>query len=294
MHSSSTAMLAGLTLVMCMWATGPRGQVSSLPAGDPSGLTSESKWIPGAVTKRLLDVQAELATTTNPWAGHYRSTRPPTTLWWAPEAGFVFERAASKRGNPPVALYHGAVHLEKEYLRIEPPEDMPPDVRVVLGFRMALVQWDSRQYLIPNSQMIDFCNRVNSGLELEYGIGTVLLRDSAPGRAPLGLPQVTEEWSPYLLVDPVDCDVLAINVTRAPALGIMRIRVEITVDAGRERGLMPGMRLVRADIPDLLWYRVEEAHPKHATAVLEGDSSAIPSTLLIGAPMSTRRFVHKK
>jgi hypothetical protein len=272
------ALFVGLEIGHRMDAGVARGEAQ--PAGPQ---------LPDAAARRLERIQAELESSTHSWAGHYRTWRPGTQLWWAPSAGFVFQ-SAPHRGLGYV--YEGDVQDLGQVLVLAVPDDLPLEVYPALSQRLATVRWGTRRYLIPETRMVTFCNHVNLGLERTQPSICYFLSDSER-KTPEGLPIVPEQWRRYILPEPIECEVLEIRVKRKmrgnePA----GLHVEVLVSAGRSHGLLPGMHLVSADMPDLAWYKVEGTAPGSAIAILGPDAADVPSSLKIGAPMSTRRFVY--
>ena len=101
-------------------------------------------------------------------------------------------------------------------------------------FELLPIRWDERVYLVEPDRVLEFCNRVNLGDEPvreTYGHYFYIRRDDhkkAAKRAPV-LPR---EWSRYILSKPVSC-----KVTR-------QREYKLTLDAGDQDGLQPGMLLV--------------------------------------------------
>ena len=100
------------------------------------------------------------------------------------------------------------------------------------------VKWGKRQYLVAREQGIAFCNAVNRGKEprdSEYG--DFALGEGQEEMPVAGGPEIPEQWSQYLLKDPVQGEVTEL-------LPDMKAKVNV----GRKQGLRVGMELVATEV----------------------------------------------
>ncbi len=97
------------------------------------------------------------------------------------------------------------------------------------------VRWDKRWYLIPEKHRLGFCNVVNQGGVPKYmRSGEFSLEDTLQHEPPKDLPDVPQEWSPYLLTKPVTGTITEVF---SDHLAIMNI--------GAKDGVRSGMEFVR-------------------------------------------------
>ncbi len=114
------------------------------------------------------------------------------------------------------------------------------------------VPWGARLYLIETNRIVEFCNEINAGDEprkVEHE--PFLLRENDWKKEVTSRPTIPKPWEcKYLLKSPVECVVRTVGrymegvkipeyaYTEGKANGI-----RATIDAGKERGLHPGMTL---------------------------------------------------
>ena len=140
------------------------------------------------------------------------------------------------------------------------------------------IKWGDRRYLVPDNQLLAFCNAVNQGEEPRdsdwsefcyIGAGHEKIKVS-------GLPDVPKPWNEYLLEAPVQGKVIAF-------LPDMQARVDI----GRKQGLRAGMELVPTEgefFSNQEILTTEEAHAIIKPKYPEGKYRAIR----VGDLVSTR------
>lgn len=125
----------------------------------------------------------------------------------------------------------------------------------VMSAEWCVVDWGDLRFMIPSSQMIPFCNDVNFGNIVRYPCRTVgeEKNERPPGTwtyrgwaRPDGLPDVPNEYRPFLLTSPIRAAILR---TEDPIEfdkyygGEPMLRVVADIDGGRSAGLLPGMTL---------------------------------------------------
>lgn len=117
---------------------------------------------------------------------------------------------------------------------------------------LRLIPWDERVYAVFDDQKMSFLNSVNSHLGPE-GRGYIRqMRYKAPSdrrgrmgrarRAAAGPPRVPDDWRPFLLDRPVEARITKVGPIRYVRASGSRV-IAVELDAGRSRGLVPGMRL---------------------------------------------------
>ena len=110
------------------------------------------------------------------------------------------------------------------------------------------VQWGKRHYLIPADGIVEFCNAVNSGLEPCHSFcARFLLRHDDKEKSVKGEPPIPAQFRPYLLATPIQAQILSVEQSYTekddddPEL---KYRIsQITLDAGKAEGVLPGMEL---------------------------------------------------
>jgi hypothetical protein len=107
-----------------------------------------------------------------------------------------------------------------------------------LGKTLIPVRWGQRQYLVGSEQFIAFCNAVNLGDEpRDSEWGDFYLGEGQEDIRVTGQPEVPARWSPYLLKEPVQGEVIELA-------GDSKAKVNL----GRKHGLRVGMKLVPIDV----------------------------------------------
>lgn len=100
--------------------------------------------------------------------------------------------------------------------------------------RFLPVRWGGRLYLLEPERIIGFANAVNAGHEpRSKAQGVFYLRSGDWSKPVSGAPRLPAMYRNYLLAKPIEA-------------GILRVSDEeetVELDAGRRRGLLPGMKL---------------------------------------------------
>lgn len=247
-----------------------------------------SKEAVAMVDKRRQDIMAELKELKDhPWAGtYYRGDGLGVniTLTLAPESGFVFTWYGC------LGLYdqnYGEVTWdEKEnILRLSFTFENNQKGFQGLNSEFVPVPWEEQHYLVPPARMIDFCNDVN----FDLGISFLLRRDGRDKKPkkPAGLPDVPDEYKPYLLKQPVEAKILSTGkTTKKPGKYFSQQFTPVTLDKGSKDGLLPKMELRL--VPDVHHgtVRLTKVEESESEGVLEQDmDKKLPK---IGSKVSTR------
>lgn len=113
------------------------------------------------------------------------------------------------------------------------------------------IRWDTRVYLIPEDQIIEFCNAVNAGVEPNLScfsdayMGSFYLRDSDIEKNPDGLPELPEEFQAYILAKPLRGKIISIKNTKDETI--------VTINIGSKKGLKLGMRIMLGEEEPSVW-----------------------------------------
>jgi len=118
------------------------------------------------------------------------------------------------------------------------------------------IRWGERVYLINESDLRDFSNAINLGLEprtelrSEPYYGSFFLRESDLKKSARGKPSLPAEWQTVLLSKPVVAKIVSIEI---------QDRIQIaTVNRGSEDGLKVGMKLLVKEQEPSPWSSVGE------------------------------------
>lgn len=124
--------------------------------------------------------------------------------------------------------------------------------RPYMAASLFLVRWGTRLYLLPESQLIPFCNDFNDGLSMRYAnypcremAGTKKVASLlGGGELPEGRPQLPAPFRRFLLGEPIEAWIVEAEtpvVVEDDGSGDELYQVEAVVDAGLDSGLLPGM-----------------------------------------------------
>lgn len=143
----------------------------------------------------------------------------------------------------------GTVSLESGWLTLHPEDTLRGRWRSLTGqhtwesshasdeYRYRVVNWGERVYLLEESELQDFCNRVNQGREQRNEPSQFAMREGDWLRTVAGLPNVPAEWKHMLLREDLETTVTEI-VNGAGAINL-----------GIGDGLQEGMILIARDVP---------------------------------------------
>lgn len=134
----------------------------------------------------------------------------------------------------------GTYKIHDKMLVLEPKGAVESGCRIDLK-NFHIIRWDQLIYLVPESDMLDFCNSINQGLEpSQYG-GSFYLHRKSRGKRPKGFPKLPGNWNNFLLETPVSGKIL--NVTGNNAF----------LDAGTNKGVQTGMLFTAAGHGSKRW-----------------------------------------
>lgn len=269
-------------------------------------LASDSKIVPqkstGAETeaeRRRTLIQAEISgMTKHPWAGEYYKgdgLGENCHLSISPRQGYVFEWHGC------LGLYDrncGSLSVQGHELQLQ--YTLPSQRRRGLGLAPILVPvtWGDRHYLVPNDEIIEFCNAVNIGSERGWESGRFFLRRGDPTETPTGDPHVPEEFKPYLLQKPIDAKILSVGkYTTEPSVVEWKFKITpVTIDAGSDSGLRVGMKLRVLEPPTPSAHQTVEitkVEQNRSEGVVEQMGEDEPDPV-VGSRISTRDPLYDK
>jgi len=177
--------------------------------------TEDSRYPKGsseAYKKRISAIKREIANIkSQEWAGEYRygyGISANADFFIAPASGFAY------RVDGCFGLYernYGSVDWRANEIMLN--FDLPNDRKHFgLSANIVPVLWGKRHYLIPESELIDFGNAINSGNEpcIDY-CARFLLKVGDEKRTVNGEPNIPESFRRYLLDKPVYSKILSIG-----------------------------------------------------------------------------------
>ena len=197
--------------------------------------------------QRKSQITSEIETLQNhDWAGSYYKgdgLGENVSLMLSPTNGYLFE-------------WHGCMGLyDRNYGSIKQQNDrlqltftFPNTQRGFQGIaeQFVLVSWGTRIYLIPQDDLVGFCNDINSGAEPRKRVhGNYQLREGDESKVVAGHPEIPEKFKPYLLDQPIEAKIVEIrNVTTRPSIADWNFKdTEVIIDSGTNAGILKGMEL---------------------------------------------------
>ncbi|MCL2623137.1 MAG: hypothetical protein FWD31_05650 [Planctomycetaceae bacterium] len=244
-----------------------------------------------AVRERSQKVKAELAALHgHPWAGTYHiiiHLGEHCTLDIAPDAGYAYTCFSSdqvdENGNLLCDQNYGSVTWENGYLKFS--HTLASDGNdFASSTEFIPIAWEKRLYLVPANKVIDFCNAVNA----RYPLFAFLLRNDFKTKPDTGVPEVPEEFKPYLLDDPVEGEITAVGETRE----FLKISAQVketlvTISKGSQDGILPGMTFWVTK-PDKIFYPITLTEVAEMESVGIIEQPITETTPQVGWSISTR------
>ncbi len=226
------------------------------------------------------------------WAGNYYygdGQGVNAHLIVAPQSGYLFQW----RGC--LGLYdrnYGAITSDKGRLRLSFTFPNKRSGFQGIAEELIPIAWGNRMYLVPSDDIVGFCNHVNEGLEPRNRLsGSYLLQVGDQKKKVTGFPNVPEQFKPYLLAHPVEAEITGVgeSTTRPIASDWKYKDTPVTLSCGRNKGLLPGMRLyVIAPKIVLGFVEVQKSNEGRSEAVTTQMGRSIEGPQ-IGWKLSTRR-----
>lgn len=154
------------------------------------------------------------------------------------------------------------------------------------------IKWGDRIYLIPGDDIVGFCNEVNSGEEPRTTIhGSYLLRVGDEIRTVDGRPEVPVGFLPYLLEQPIETTIASVGkTTLRPSVCEWNFKdTEVTLDAGTNKGILPGMELYVIEPYGLVeLMKISTSDQSGSTGVFTQTDDNAPPEIKAGWRLSTR------
>jgi hypothetical protein len=240
---------------------------------------------------RRAAIEAEsMAPGAQEWAGLYYAgdgLGDNRSLALALVSGFVFELSGCggliDRNLGAVTVVEGVVHLDCHL-----PDAGSSSDRFATS--LVPITWGRRHYLVPVDDIVGFCNEVNQGDEPRSDVhGRYLLRRGDQGIRVIGRPSVPAEYRDCLLAQPITASVIAVGEpsTRPSRIDFKFVDFPVTIDAGRQQGLRPGMELYVTTPHMVEWIRLGAVEEERAEGIMiQTDDGLRPPQ--VGWTLSTR------
>ena len=196
------------------------------------------------------------------WAGlYFQGDHHPTELSWEPETGFVV--TASRHTFSPSWINYGEVRFEHDRLELFPA--MPRDSPYAFNLKTEYVgiRWGDWRFLVPPDELMSFAYAVHSGSSFE--IWQYFVRPGVAGGRDKKLPEMEDVYLKIIKSSPIRPKVIAVRQYSEHILS-----TEVTLNSGRNKGLIEGMTFYYSDGRDreFISIRVDVVEEKTATAVV--------------------------
>ena len=242
-------------------------------------------------TKLREKIRTEIKTLAkHDWAGEYYygdGLGVNVFLLLAPKAGYLFEWHGC------LGLYnrnYGAVSDTNGRIRLAFTFDNKGEGAQGIAEQFIPVPWGQRRYLVSADDIVGFCNAVNAGSEpRQHAHGSHLLRFGDENKKVCGFPTVPGGFKAYLLERPIEAEIVAVGShrTRPSVLQWKFKDFPVTLNAGKEHGLLPGMKLhvvTRDNIVEAVTITKVEDETSEGVVTLSGEEKEAP---LVGWRVST-------
>ena len=199
-----------------------------------------------AVKERSEVVKMELvALKEHPWAGTYFMGSQLGAIWEldiAPKAGYAYTCTSSDLifDGEQYRIDHNYGTVTWENGRLKFSHTLANDHDKPLADEFTTITWANHLYLVPADGIIDFCNEVNSGYNVQFAF--FLRSDGIGPHSDKGAPNVPDKYKPYLLAKPVEGRIIAVGETTTARVQTWTERTTpVTINKGNQDGILPGM-----------------------------------------------------
>jgi hypothetical protein len=165
----------------------------------------------------------------------------------APKAGYVYEC----RGCMGLCdRNYGSVEQKGSTLRLSFTFDAQGNDDREIAEELLPIAWGERKYLVPANKIIAFCNTVNGGWEPRKEVhGMSLLAIGDEHKPVTGLPIIPKPFQSYLLVKPIETEIVSVGkpTTTSSESEDIKTTITVTLKHGTKAGLLPEMELYVVD-----------------------------------------------
>jgi len=137
--------------------------------------------------------------------------------------------------------------------------------------KLYFVKWGPRNYLVPESQMVEFCNGVNVGLVESPLSSSYLLRNGDEHKLIAGMPEVPPEYRDRILKQRIAASVTGVtkgvqdpDAAALPSVSVSKWSVRL--DKGTADGVRRGMEFYPDETNILFCFRVVGLDENQCTA----------------------------
>ncbi len=173
----------------------------------------------------------------------------------------------------------GKFEIEKGILILYP--EKPNERKGFQGTatRFFIIDWSGRIYLVPEEELLDFCNAINQGREPRRGVfrGNFYIKKGDDTKPIKGWPTLPGNWNEYLLQTPIHGRVTSVQNKREGA-----------VNMGSRHGLKTGMVVTARDRKNRRFSQLVVKSVDTESAKVELKYS--DDLIVIGDAVSTRLF----
>lgn len=160
-------------------------------------------------------------------------------------------------------------------------------------FEYLPINWSGRIYLIGESELINFANAINLGIEPRSSLisereaspwyGSFYLRSGDEQKKVTGNPNLPEKWLSFLLRKPITATIINMQVVEKREFSTL---VTATINKGSKDGLKVGMRLLAKDQVPSQWDGPEVISVEKGTAKIQ--TRLVRNELKVGDKLSTK------
>jgi hypothetical protein len=155
----------------------------------------------------------------------------------------------------------GTFRRVNDYLVMSPTKPIADDSSSGMATKFLLVGWGKRQYLIPDDDLLKFCNYINQGMEPRDGAyGSFFMRRGDWERPVTDIPILPKQYEKYLLAAPLHGTIVKLID-----------ELQATVDLGATDGIRVGIVLTAQGTAGQMFcqLRVKSVDEKKCTVVRE-------------------------
>jgi hypothetical protein len=251
--------------------TATNGQAAAGPGRTPSLDKAQAEQ-----NRLAIEAEIEQLGPDHPWAGVYTKLRTDVHFEFAvaPEAGFAWTQVWQGRRT---LVSSGRVRFADDVLTLEPEFWSSEDgaqARSLFG-----VHWGTQHYFLTRSEIVDYCNAVNSNPSARRSLTGALRRD---GGVRLEEPVLPELFRAWLFEQPLHARI--VHLDAAPRTGQPELP-HVVFDVGSDHGVFVGMAFFPVQPGDLFGVAIVSVDRQTCTAEA---SQRMFTRLHDGAEFSTR------
>jgi hypothetical protein len=199
------------------------------------------------------------------WEGSYSRYVGETysdVLVWTAATGFAAFRDTCSNG-PRAWVNFGSASFQNGLLVFNSEQEYRDEHSLNIAEEFTTVKWGHQRWLIPTERLERFAYAVNSGSWQDYG--SYYLKDGGGDKEPKGLPTLPKQFLHILKRKPLVARVTAV------VPGDKVFDADLTIDAGRDKGVIVGMSFWLVGVRNtVVKLSVEKVEDKTSTARVIG------------------------